>query len=422
MAATQEEQPEQLEQSEDHTIQLKVHGGGGLTATMVPEGLEGLDTHVLDATVRARLSPEERLAREVARRRQLELERRQRIFNSKRRLIGIDQQTLDAQVAERQRLKEEQQRQDVAEDRAMLALDKQLKLHEAEKKQMIFELEKECREFSSKNLSKEQSDTYDLNDPLRVRKAEPMRRGDADPRCGTSSMLKFGGEDLMKPERKRQQHKQQVMFIEQQKFEKEMLIEENGDKKYIQETAEMIALRDEMEANEQKLRKELQQSQQAVNLEAAAQRAKQQQDLLEREALLDAAELYHHGNDPFLNEHTDSLNPNGRVRRAEFKGSTRNERLEGRRVLEQQAEEQNVRKYHEQAQDFRFQMLQEAARRQLILQERDKSRSRRAMAEAVAKENLQLKAEKIEQTKKLHELYTNKFSDDFWAQFGTTTR
>ena len=25
---------------------------------MVPEGLEGLDTHVLDATVRARLSPE----------------------------------------------------------------------------------------------------------------------------------------------------------------------------------------------------------------------------------------------------------------------------------------------------------------------------------------------------------------------------
>lgn len=25
-------------------------------------------------------------------------------------------------------------------------------------------------------------------------------------------------------------------------------------------------------------------------------------------------------NDPFLNEHTDSLNPNGRVRRAEFKG------------------------------------------------------------------------------------------------------
>ena len=26
------------------------------------------------------------------------------------------------------------------------------------------------------------------------------------------------------------------------------------------------------------------------------------------------------GNDPFLNEHTDSLNPNGRVRRAEFKG------------------------------------------------------------------------------------------------------
>ncbi|CAJ1435609.1 unnamed protein product [Effrenium voratum] len=102
MAATQE--PEQTE-----IVQLKVHGGGGLTATMVPEGL-GLDSHVLDGTVRARLSPEERLAREVARRRQLELERRQRIFNSKRRLIGIDKQVIDAQVAEQQLRKEEQKR------------------------------------------------------------------------------------------------------------------------------------------------------------------------------------------------------------------------------------------------------------------------------------------------------------------------
>ena len=33
----------------------------GLTATMVPEGLEGLDSHVLDGTARARLSPEERI-------------------------------------------------------------------------------------------------------------------------------------------------------------------------------------------------------------------------------------------------------------------------------------------------------------------------------------------------------------------------
>eukprot|EP00438_Fugacium_kawagutii_P002412 Skav210797 [mRNA] locus=scaffold275:217908:229138:+ [translate_table: standard] len=74
--------------------------------------------------------------------------------------------------------------------------------------------------YSAQHLSKEQSDTYDLNDPRRLRK---------------------------------------VMFIEQQKFERawrqalelptggpccqaqEMLIEENGDQKYIQETAEMIA-------------------------------------------------------------------------------------------------------------------------------------------------------------------------------------
>lgn len=106
-------------------------------------------------------------------------------------------------------------------------------------------------------------------------------------------------------------------------------------------------------------------------------------------------------NDPFLNERTESLNPNGRVRRAEFKGSSRDERVEGRRVLEQQAEEQNMMKTQEKAgemgalrkafgapevQDFRFQSLQEAARRQLVLQEREKARSRRSLAESIAKE------------------------------------
>lgn len=65
--------------------------------------------------------------------------------------------------------------------------------------------------FSSQHLSKEQSDTYDLNDPRALRKADAIRKGDDDPRCGAASMLKFGGEDLMKAERKRQQQKQQAM-------------------------------------------------------------------------------------------------------------------------------------------------------------------------------------------------------------------
>jgi len=421
--ATMDQQPE-----EEQTMQLKVHGGGGLTMAMlsgstnVPEHMDGLDTHVLDGTVRARLSPEERLAREVARRRQLELERRQRIFDSKRRLIGIDKQTLDAQVAEHQQMKEDQKKLDLHEDREMLALDKQLKLHEAAKKQTLHDLEKECRQFSCQHQSKEKSDTWDLNDPLRIRKAQPIRMGDDDVRCGAASMLKFGGEDLMKPERKRQQQKQQVMFIEQQKFEKEMIKEENGDKKFIQETAEMIALRNEMEANEQSLRKELQQLQQNANLDRAAERAAQQQAQREQEALMDAAELHHHCRDPFLNECMDNTNPNGKVRRAEFKGSTRDERLEGRRILEQQAVEQSMQKMQDKAAENRFALLQEATRRQLVLQERQQATNRRAMAEQIAKENLQLRAQKVEQTKKLKELYTNKFSDDFFAQFGTTTR
>jgi len=81
-----------------------------------------------------------------------------------------------------------------------------------------------------------------------------------------------------------------------------------------------------------------------------------------------------------------------------------------------------MQKMQDKAAENRFALLQEATRRQLVLQERQQATNRRAMAEQIAKENLQLRAQKVEQTKKLKELYTNKFSDDFFAQFGTTTR
>jgi len=287
---------------------------------------------------------------------------------------------------------------------------------------MLHNLEKESREFSKQHLSKQQADTFDLNDPHGLRKSKPMRTGDDDPRCGPASMLKFGGEDLMKDERVRQQRLQQVMFIEQQKFEKEMLKESNGDAQIAKETAEMIALRNEMEASENALRRELQKNQQNANLQRAADLAAQKQALVQEEADRDAAELYHNSKDPWLNETTTQINPNGKIRRQEYKGSTRDERLQGRRILEEQAMEQAGRKFDGKVDDSNFAMYQEATRRQLILQEREKARNRRVAAMQNAAENQQLREDHHLKTKALNELYTNHFSEDFFAQFGKGTR
>lgn len=407
---------------------LRVHGGGGLAASLaatggagIPEGLEGLDTHVLDAACRARLTPEERLEREVTRRREMEMERRQRIFDAKRRTIGLDTKTLDAQVAESKMRKQLELQNKNEGAREMAMLDRHLKLQETAKKQMRHDMEKESRAYGMQNLSKQQADTWDLNDPHKLRNDRPMRVGDDDPRCGPASMLKFGGEDLMRDERVRQQRAQQVMFCEQQKFEKAMLAPDE-DTNIRKEMAEMIALRNEMETEENNLRYGLRKQQQDTNLQTAAQRAQERLEAADQDAQRDAAELHHHSHDPFLNEAIDQLNPNGKIRRAEYKGSTREERLHGRDVLVDQIMERHANKTDDKADDRMMARNQEAVRRQLLLQERQKQRDRRAAAEENARANLQLRAAKVENTKALNELYTNRFSNDFFEQFGTGTR
>eukprot|EP00930_Biecheleria_cincta_P003141 TRINITY_DN104079_c0_g1_i1.p1 TRINITY_DN104079_c0_g1~~TRINITY_DN104079_c0_g1_i1.p1 ORF type:complete len:461 (-),score=144.06 TRINITY_DN104079_c0_g1_i1:148-1410(-) len=407
---------------------LRVHGGGGLAASLaatggagIPEGLEGLDTHVLDAACRARLTAEERLEREVTRRRELEMERRQRIFDAKRRTIGLDTKTLDAQVADNNLRKQQELQRKNEGAREMLMLDRHLKLQETAKKQMRHDIEKESRMYGMQNLSKQQADTWDLNDPHKLRKDRPMRVGDDDPRCGPASMLKFGGEDLMRDERLRQQRAQQAMFCEQQKFEKAMLAPDD-DTNIRREMAEMIALRNEMEAEENNLRYRLRKQQQDENLQAAARRAQDKLQVADEDAQRDAAEIHHHSQDPFLNETTDQLNPNGKIRRAEYKGSTREERLHGRDVLVDQIMERQANRSDDKAEDRMMARNQEAVRRQLLLQERQKQRDRRAAAEENARANLHLRNAKVENTKALNELYTNRFSDEFFGQFGTQTR
>lgn len=385
-------------------------------------GLEYTQSMYVPPHGRLRLTAEEKLAHEVARRREQELERRARIFDAKRRTIGVDKEALDAQVAERKRREENERQHRFDGASEMLAIDRQLKLIEAENSRLRRQAEMETRQFSTMNLSKDRSDTYDLNDKFALRKSQPMRLGDNDPRCGPASMLKFGGEDLMKAERVRQQQLQQVMFIEQQKFEKAMLAEDGGaDSAIARETAEMIALRTEMEEEEKGLRKALLKQNQVANIEHAYERAHQRSADVEEQMETDSAELYHHANDPFLNEKGTQVH-NGRVRRAEYKGSTREERFQGRLILEQQAEERASHKIDGKVLDLQFAGHQEFTRRQMVLLERERARKKREAAMAVAQENQQLRIEHTTKTKAINELYTNKFSPEFFQQFGTGCR
>merc|ERR1719450_1757304 len=78
---------------------------GALVGTHAGEDFATLPSGILNARPKPRLTDEEKLARDCMRRRQTDLERRARIFDAKRRMIGVDKEALDAHVAEKEALK-----------------------------------------------------------------------------------------------------------------------------------------------------------------------------------------------------------------------------------------------------------------------------------------------------------------------------
>lgn len=398
---------------------------GALVGSHAGEEFATLPSGILNAQPRQRLTDEEKLANDCMRRRQSDLERRARIFDAKRRTIGVDKEALDAQVAEKEALKNKNKGTGNKADRDMLMVDKQLKLVEMEKQRQRREHESSCKEYSLQNLNFQSRREYDLNDPLFKRKGVPARVGDDDPRCGASSMQQFSGEDLMKAERVRQQRAEMVSFIQQQKYEKEMLArvgsEGDRDKAHSKQVEEITQLRNEIEANEVGLRKELQTKQHDENIYQANENAERRNGLVRDNMQANDKELNFHASDKFLNESCPS-HFNSRVIRDAFKGSSRDERIQVAAQQRQQCMENEMGKAMEEHDDQCYSNAVEGTRKQLIGMERDKQRRKREMREQMAQDNLQMNAEQKANVKHLNKLYKNEFSPEFFEQFGTGCR
>jgi len=405
------------------TVTLSIHGGGahGYDGTF-PEGFEGVDTHVLDALPRARLTEEERLARDCTRRRTMEMERRQRIFDAKRRTIGLDKETLDQQCVENAQRRAAEEAQRRKEGKEHLQCMQQLALMEKDKKVQQRIMEKECKDISLQTLSFSQRREYDLNDPKAKSKALPMRIGDSDPRCGPASMLQFNGEDLLREERERQQKLATVDFIEQQKFEKEMLKCQNAgeDRIYAQQTAEITSLRNEVEEHEVALRRELMAENQNELLGRIANNQAQKAAQAKMARDLEAKELENHANDPFLNENHPRYHEGGRINPQGFKGTTKDEKIEVREMQRAQAEEKMFSKAYEGATSHVFDKHAEMSRKQLVLIEREKTRMKRAIAADNARQNKMLAQQQKDSLQATKD--KNGFGPEFFEQFGTSTR
>mmetsp|Transcript_98199 Transcript_98199/g.278244 ORF Transcript_98199/g.278244 Transcript_98199/m.278244 type:complete len:424 (+) Transcript_98199:83-1354(+) len=384
----------------------------------------GLDTHVLGAQARPRLTEEEKLAREVQRRREAELERRTRIFDAKVRTVGVDKETLDAQIAEKQAKLEAERMQNLRDDIAEKRVATQIKMLDADKNRGRRDLERHCKEYSIQNLHFEARREFDLNDPKARRNAAPARVGDEDPRCGPSSMQQFNGEDLMKEERVRQQRAAAVNFMEQQKYEKAMyaMQEKMENEGHANNVASITGMRGELEDDEANCRRTMLEAQQQHNLQQAAAKAELRRAQQEADTQNNAREIEYHNTSHFMAENGPKHNGEGRVRRDAFKGSSREERAQVAAEQRAQADKNAAERARQQQEDQHFMQQAERTRKQIGAMDGQKSRARQAMLKQMAEENQRMAEEQKNRQKEHKQLYTNEYSDDFFGQFGTSTR
>jgi hypothetical protein len=385
--------------------------------------MQELSDYVPVATAKPHVTEAEVMEQKLARKRHEEFERRQRIFDAKRRTIGIDKAALDSQVEEKKMMEEVEKERNAHFDQQSLYFNNVIKMQEIEARAKRTELERHMKEYGLLHINKFERDTADVENPPKY--APPLTEGAEH--CGVSSAQAFVGEDTSKDARLKAQQLQLRDWYEQQVFEKQYAkkMVENGDVVSTAQNNLAASNLADVEKAEAEMRAELERSRQEYNLMMQAGKAR----LLEEEKTTAEEEkqeaIRHNLESAFLSETTPYVSPyNGKVLHSEYKGEVGPDALDEMvRVREEQiAHKEMMGTLKKQEEKERFRQQQQV-QRALVAGQRAQQRTKREMMEAMVRENMAIAAaKKKKEAYAQHSIYTNECSDAFWGQFGTSTR
>ncbi|XP_026518600.1 RIB43A-like with coiled-coils protein 1, partial [Terrapene carolina triunguis] len=162
-------------------------------------------------------------------RREREKQRLTRIFNARHRTMGVDVEALRSQVEERKLREETEKRRDETYDAEQVLCDRVAQMLEEEERQRLRRLHQAVQEFREREQPPPTRREWDLYNPEGLRRDQPARVSDYDPRCGPASLQRFAGEDLALPTRRRLQQEQQCRSLEDQRAERQRAL---ADTKY----------------------------------------------------------------------------------------------------------------------------------------------------------------------------------------------
>ncbi|XP_062556055.1 RIB43A-like with coiled-coils protein 2 [Armigeres subalbatus] len=364
----------------------------------------------------------------VERRRQYEEARRQRIFNARRRVIGIDATALEHQVKEKHEIEQdalERRRKFEEEQRRQTQF---LERKNREQKLLRHQLENEVNHFRSLYQRPEQSRDFDLFDPNGLKKSLPARVGDDDPRLSISGAQIFDGEDLTEKDRKRLQMQQQRSWLEQQIRDKRQAEQDQiAADKYLEEALEAREQRvHQLATEERNIRHKIQENVDQYNRHLMQQQEYERQQKQREDEEDNLAEIYNNLTSDMLTENPEvaisNLGPN-RIIPYAYKGMSEAELEQIRIGQMQQKEEMERRRQEEQNNKEAWDQLANDFDRTVVLKDRELNQRRHQLAEQIRRENVQLSDEQQRKLAHMDQVvYQNRPTMAYFEQFNTTSR
>ncbi|XP_038054446.1 RIB43A-like with coiled-coils protein 2 [Patiria miniata] len=364
----------------------------------------------------------------IERRRNKELERQNRIFNSKVRTIGIDVQAIKEQVHDRGLQEQREQHRHEAFASDMIRNDKISELLTRRREQDQHNLNKALNEFRDLHQQPDARREWDLNDPEAKKKDKPARVSDDDPRCGISGAQKFDGEDLNSKARQKLMQEQMREWTRRQAEEKkrQKAHQKEADRLYDLHRREADERAMALATAEEDCRRAINEAMRDYNKSLADEQAEKAR-LAEQQALDDNfTEMANQVNGDMLTENPDvaesAFGPH-RVITDRWKGMSPEQLEEIRRIQELQRQEKKRIKEDEEERDKEWEKQRLFDARSGLLMEREGDRIRKGLEKEQVASNTRLAAEqKSNQEYMDSEVYTNRPTAAYFQQWNTTSR
>jgi len=371
---------------------------------------------------------EKKEAAAIQRRQKNEEERKDRIFDARTRIIGVDREALETQVTERKQAESVDQARNNAYNNDMIRNDKLAVLLQERQDKDTRHLQQQLNNFRSQYQKPDSRREWDLNNPDFLKIQKPIRESDTDTHLGVSSAQIFEGEDLSGKQRLTAQQKQRAEWAMAQKEERnraEQLLK-YSDYLYEMKQNQLDQKAMDLQAKEAEARREVNQATKEFNQRQAEERSNREKQDKEAELQDNLCEMKNNVFGDLLTENPDvarSAFGSHRVITDRWKGMNEQQINDIRKTQAEQVRlnsnmRQEAKRINDQWDAQRIQMAKTGT-----LLERAEKRERRAIQKALVEENKRLAKEQAARLNHIdQEVYQNRPSNDYFSQFNTTSR